>query len=465
VKDEYNITTGKGIQRIGRVVFGDIDTPITRDYTGTSGKYRFMSVPKFPSAKATTVADKQIVSDKVASGIAGATYSLVVCVTISSTDNGAIYCYLEETSEMSLSDAKIWFSNNPITVLYELATPIEFTGATGLGMTDNIIYGETTQKGEGTPTLTNVRELSGISSKDSKAVFIASYYGKDTNKCKLELLEEVESDGEPSYMIKTASGKMFKFLIQSAYYGANPFGEGRQEVVPIVSISANAEQVGEIIEEDNTKGLFSTYVVNQAELNNISNTGEIYSEIIINTFSYPIKFNDDDLLEVNIKIGNTPIEDIKGRKFKRAEPKIKVFTFNVPYLKDVETCKLLLPFNTEIILDYDVIRGKTINGYIQYEVSTNSSTLYIDNEDVTFFKDIVVIETVVPYKPTGEYVGFKESQKRLGKQTPILLIKCLQEEYQHHFIKGFINYQITGILKDELSLLNEELQKGVITNE
>lgn len=308
----------------------------------------------------------------------------------------------------------------------------------------------------------------GIKNRYDKTVFVASYYGKDPNRCKLELLVEVKPDPfdeDPSYIIKTGTGRMFYFLVQHIIYGSDPFGGTGKEVANIDSISSNAEQTGGIIEEDNTKGLFSTYVVNQTELNNISNTGAIYSEIIINTFSYPIKFNDDDLLEVNIKLGNTPLEDIKGKKFKRAEPKIKIFTFSVPYLKDVETCKLLLPFNTEIILDYDVIRGKTINGYIQYEVSTNSSTLYIDNEDVTFFKDIVVIETVVPYKPTGEYVGFKESQKRLGKQTPVLLIKCLQEEQQQHFIKGFINYQITGILENELKLLNEELQKGVITNE
>ena len=87
------------------------------------------------------------------------------------------------------------------------------------------------------------------------------------------------------------------------------------------------------------------------------------------------------------------------------------------------------------------------------------------NEDVTFFKDTIVIETSVPYKPTGEYTNFKDTEKRLGKQTPTLLIKCLQEEQQSQFIQGFINYPITGILKDELELLNEQLQKGVITNE
>lgn len=308
----------------------------------------------------------------------------------------------------------------------------------------------------------------GVISRNGDNVYIVSYFGKDPNKCKIALIMEVEPDilGEPPYyIIKTETGRMFNYFSQYIKYGVDMLGDGGTLITPIVSINAHAEQTGGIIEEDTTKGLFSTYVVTQEDLNNIANTGVIYSEIIINTFSYPIKFNDDDLLEVDIKLGNTPLEDIKGKRFKRAEPKIKIFSFNVPYLKDVETCKLLLPFNPEIILDYDVIRGKTINGYIQYEVSTNSSTLYIDNEEITFFKDVIIIETVVPYKPTGEYMGFKETEKRLGKQPPTLLIKCLQEEKQHHFIKGSINYQITGILQDELNLLNEELQKGVITNE
>ncbi len=75
------------------------------------------------------------------------------------------------------------------------------------------------------------------------------------------------------------------------------------------------------------------------------------------------------MLETNIILGNTPLADTKGKRFKRAEPKIKIFSFNIPYLKDAESCKLLLPFNPEIILDYDIIRGKKINGFIQYEVS------------------------------------------------------------------------------------------------
>ena len=298
-------------------------------------------------------------------------------------------------------------------------------------------------------------------------VFLVSYYGKDPKRCKLGLFVEqfTKEWGDPYYTIKTKSGRMFSEISLDSYYGADETGQGGTRIISLVSISANAEKVSEIIEEDTTNGLFTTYVLNQSDLKKISNDGSIYTEIIINTFSYPLKFDNKDLLETNIVLGNTPLQKNKAKRFKIAEPKIRIFSFNVPYLKDVESCKLLLPFNPEIILDYDIIRGKVITGYIQYEVSTNSSTLYIDNGEVEFYKDIIVIETVVPFKPTGEYKNFKETEKRLGKQVPTLLIKCLQEEKQRHFIQGKIDYPIKGILKDEIDLLNTELQKGVITNE
>ena len=315
----------------------------------------------------------------------------------------------------------------------------------------------------------------GFKDNRGNSTYIVSYFGKNPNKCKLDLALEFNrayfTDGkEPNYKFKTKNGRYF-YISESTSVGKfGVEGEdglywGGTSISGIISISVNAEKVGEVIEEDNTDGLFTTYIVSQNDLKKIADTGSIYSEIIINTFSYPIKFNSKDLLETSIVLGNTPIEDLQANRFQIAEPKIKIFSFNVPYLKDVESCKLLLPFNPEIVLDYDIIRGKVITGYIQYEVSTNSSTLYIDNGDVEFYKDSIVIETVVPFKPTGEYKNFKETEKRLGKQIPTLLVKCLQEEKQKNFIQGVIGYPIIGILKDELDLLNTELQKGVITNE
>lgn len=298
-------------------------------------------------------------------------------------------------------------------------------------------------------------------------IYLVSYYGRDPKRCKLGLFVEAFTNqwGTPDYEIKTTSGRMFVEISNGVVYGTDETGQGGTQITGIVSITASAEQVSKVIVEDTTKGLFTTYVVNQSDLKKIADEGSIYSDIIINTYSYPIKFDKKDLIETNIVLGNTPQQSNKANRFQIAEPKIKIFSFNVPYLKDVESCKLLLPFNPEIVIDYDIIRGKVITGYIQYEVSTNSSTLYIDNGDVEFYKDTIVIETVVPFKPTGEYKNFKETEKRLGKQIPTLLVKCLQEEKQKNFIQGVIGYPIIGILKDELDLLNTELQKGVITNE
>lgn len=300
-----------------------------------------------------------------------------------------------------------------------------------------------------------------------KPIFIVSYYGNDPKRCKLDVVTEVSS---PLFEIKTKSGKMFnRYPINGLTYGGGyDYITGRnkpsKKLTLLSSITVVAEKVGETVKEDNTEGLFTTYIVSQRDLKLIADESKISTEIIINTYSYPIKFTENDILETNIVIGNSPTK-YKAKRFKFAEPRIKIFSFNVPYLKDVENCKLLLPFNSEINLDYDIIRGKIISGYIQYEVSTNSTTLYIDNGDVEFYKDNIYIETSVPFKPSGEYSNFKEPQKRLGKQVPTLLIKCLQEEKQHQFIQGKIEYAISGILKDELVLLNQELEKGVFTNE
>lgn len=305
-----------------------------------------------------------------------------------------------------------------------------------------------------------------------KAIYIVSYYGSDPKRCKLDVVNEVHENpyGEPFYEIKTKSGKMFKsYPLNGLTYGGgyNYFtgvNKVGKKLSPVVSISILAEQVGETIKEDDTEGLFTTYVVSQGDLKKIADESKISTEIIINTYSYPLKFDESNILETDIVLGNTPTK-YKAKRFKISEPRIKIFSFNVPFLKDVESCKLLLPFDSSITLDYDIIRGKVVSGFIQYEVSTNSSTLYIDNGDFEFYKDTIDIETSVPFKPTGEYSDFKEPQKRLGKQAPTLLIKCLQEEKQQHFIQGKIEYAINGILKDELDLLNQELEKGVLTNE
>ena len=305
-----------------------------------------------------------------------------------------------------------------------------------------------------------------------KSIYIVSYYGNDPKRCKLDVVTEVSQNmyGSTLFEIKTKSGKMFKSypLNGLKYDGGYNYFTGINKVgkklSPVVSISILAEKVGETVKEDDTEGLFTTYIVSHGDLKKIADESKLNTEIIINTYSYPIKFEENDVLETNIVLGNTPSK-YKAKRFKIPETRIKIFSFNVPFLKDVEICKLLLPFDSAITLDYDIIRGRVISGFIQYEVSTNSSTLYIDNGDVEFYKDTIDVETSVPFKPTGEYNDFKEPQKRLGKQAPTLLIKCLQEEKQQHFIQGKIEYPINGILKDELDLLNQELEKGVITNE
>ena len=155
------------------------------------------------------------------------------------------------------------------------------------------------------------------------ATYIISYFGKNANKCKLDLGVEVdttylEPGEEPTYTFKTKNGRYFRISSSNsiALFGADEYGQGGKSITGIVSISVNAEKVGEVIEEDNTDGLFTTYVVKQKDLKKIADTGSIYSEIIINTFSYPLKFVEEDFNDMQkcsnlAKIMNMDVDEFK----------------------------------------------------------------------------------------------------------------------------------------------------------
>ena len=126
-----------------------------------------------------------------------------------------------------------------------------------------------------------------------KAIYIASYYGNDPKRCKLDVVTEVSENlyGRPFFEIKTKSGKMFnRYPLNGLKYGGgyNPYtGISKQgkKLAPIVNISIKADKIGETIKEDITNGLFTTYLVSQGDLKLISDESKISTEIIINTYS------------------------------------------------------------------------------------------------------------------------------------------------------------------------------------
>lgn len=220
----------------------------------------------------------------------------------------------------------------------------------------------------------------------------------------------------------------------------------------------------EELEPDINDSFFTTYYVDIDTLREIRQKGTVTEDLIINTYSYPIKFTDRQLVESTIKAGYTSTE-ITTKIFKKNYTSLDIFKFTVPDISDVTECYIKIPFNSDISLDYEDIKGKTIRGYITYEVLSNTTTLFIEDEDGNIlYKNIISIGVEIPYKPTGELKGFKDVQTRLAYEEPKLYIKGVGKSVKGNYLRGFIKPP-NNILKDELDLLNSLLNEGVFIND
>ncbi len=234
----------------------------------------------------------------------------------------------------------------------------------------------------------------------------------------------------------------------------------------IHSINFNAQGSGSGSEEPEqplSRNIFSTYVVNPSILSEIVGQQEIYNDIIINTFSYPIKFKDGDLTETTIKLAGTETSTT-GKTFIKNNMKTEIFKFTIPKFNNVEQCILNLPFNNSISLNYEDLENKTIIGTLIFEVLTGSTTLIINNGEYNIYKGKFSLESDLPYKPSGQFSSYKKTETRLANDIPLLIIKCSQIIKQDEVIKGRIESEIKGILRSELELLNALTEQGVLIN-
>lgn len=220
---------------------------------------------------------------------------------------------------------------------------------------------------------------------------------------------------------------------------------------------------GEDLEPDINNSFFTIYYVDINTLREIRQLGTVNEELIINTYSYPIKFNDEQLVESTIKTGYISKEVI-AKIFKNNYTSIDIFKFTVPDISDVKECFIKIPFNNDVSLEYEDIKGKTIRGFITYEVLTNTTTLFITDEEKILYKNIISLGVEIPYKPSGELRSFKDVQTRLAYEEPKLYIKGVGKSVKGNYLKGFIKAP-KNILKYELDLLNNLLNEGVFIND
>lgn len=271
----------------------------------------------------------------------------------------------------------------------------------------------------------------------------------------------VDSEGGGSKFSVNNVGKPSIELKQSFI---NDYGEDSPDsFFTVHKINFNAKASGVTPDPPLSKNIFTTYIVNPTTLTGITSKQDIYNEIIINTVSYPLKFKDDDLTETTLKLANETTSHT-GKTFIKNNAKIEIFKFTIPTFNNVEQCALNLPFNNSIFLNYEDLENKTITGYLNYEMLTASTTLIINNGDHNIYKGSFDIGSDLPYKPTGDYANYSKTETRLANDPPLLIVKCSQIIKQNEVIKGIIQSEIKGILKDELELLNTLTEKGVLIN-
>lgn len=217
-------------------------------------------------------------------------------------------------------------------------------------------------------------------------------------------------------------------------------------------------------EPDITEGVLNTYYIESKTFNEIRESGEIPKEVILNTYNYPIKFPEESLIDVNLKIGSTGTT-VKGKTFNSNITNVDLFLFDVPDIPEVNECYIRIPFNNNVDIPYEDIRGKKIRGYISYEMLTNTTTLIITDEVETLYKNVMMVGVRIPYNPLGEINSISPPDVRLSNEVPKLFIKGLKTPIKSNYIKGSIDNTIDIMLKEEINIINELLNKGVFIND
>ena len=297
------------------------------------------------------------------------------------------------------------------------------------------------------------------------------------------LVFETEINGTPIYLFLLGGFNeqklVFRFYEKWKYNSSNKYGDiplyelvfyhninrtiNKVGCIPLLNDLMFTAEGGENLDIDINNSFFTTYYVDIDTLREIKHNATLNEELIINTYSYPIKFNDEELIESSIKKGYISTE-INAKIFKKNYTSLDIFKFTVPDISDVTECFVKIPFNNDISLDYEDIKGKTIRGYITYEVLTNTTTLFITDEEKILYKNTISLGVEIPYKPSAELKNYKDIESRLAYEEPKLYIKGVGKSIKGNYLRGFMKAP-KNILKDELDLLNNLLNEGVFIND
>lgn len=216
--------------------------------------------------------------------------------------------------------------------------------------------------------------------------------------------------------------------------------------------------------EDTSKYLFNTYYIDNSDLSILKENSNLVSEVVINTYSYPVNFADDNLVEVDFSVANIS-QSIPAKRFLKNNTEVEIFKFSIPDIPDVSDIRVRVPFNNDVTLRYEDVRGKTITGRFSYEVLTNTTTLFINDGVSDIYKNMVGVGVVVPYKPSGRFDGGNDPTTRLAVDEPKLFIKGVGKTIKGNYIQGTIGKVLEDMLNTERDKLNSMLKNGVYFND
>lgn len=333
----------------------------------------------------------------------------------------------------------------------------EFETASKIGEYETDLQVDTVDINYKNVDVTNFKTLEKVVNNNK---FYINLVDPKESSCMFEIYSDTRS-WNTNYLVDGQGKTKYKLLQK---YQDEEGNYSKDDFLRLYKINFNGKIAGEEPESPLSRNIFTTYVVDPSILSTIVGQQEIYTDIIINTLSYPIKFIDDVLTESTIKIGGTETAST-GKVFTKNNISTEIFKFTIPKFNNVEQCIINLPFNNSISLNYEDIENKTITGTIIFEVLTTSTSLIINNGEYNIYKGKFNIESELPYKPTGEFASYKKTETRLTNDSPLLIITCSQIIKQDEIIKGKIESEIKGILKSELELLNTLTEKGVLINE
>lgn len=243
-----------------------------------------------------------------------------------------------------------------------------------------------------------------------------------------------------------------------------PFGKILKSKITEISINAPVE-----VPKYVTNLAYDTYVIDDEQLSKLRDNGDLYNDLMINTYNYPLKFDDNDLIETQFKIDSANF-NADCKKFVSISTEIPIFEFDIPNIKGVESVEIYPIYSNKILIDYTVIQGKHIKGVSVYDCITNTNVLKILADDILVDYFDYNIQTEVPINYNINKI---QSNGNISKRIPLfksfIIMKTteymLLDDEKQNFYKGEITKLNSQILKKEFEMLENLFKTGIYINE